>query len=244
MAFRTDHFKFYSVGTEATPPDMPIALRGQFDNPKLRPPNHRLRLLNFFGNPVDKSQEGIRDPKAHLSWYSITGLDLQTRPIRALVTNQFGKVRLEIGGARFLLAPALKEEAPEPLRGDPPTNLSHFKGYEVLRVEGFEERNVTLQDQFDRRPVSYRVLAPVYLGVPVTKTVRKRTSRVVNSDDHLVIYPIVPIRQRRYEERRRVLDQFGVSELRAFIPSYLGVPSTKKVLKRPTLVLKPKPRGR
>jgi hypothetical protein len=61
---KLDYFKFYDVANREVEGD--VLLRGQFDQ---RPQKMRLRLLDYFANPVSKNDESLYDKAAHLAWY-------------------------------------------------------------------------------------------------------------------------------------------------------------------------------
>jgi len=72
---------------------------------------HSALVLERFSTPVDKSQEGIIDPLAHLTWWRLLdGVGSTFR--RVVVTNQFGVQDLEVFEAEYLLAPAVKNTEP------------------------------------------------------------------------------------------------------------------------------------
>ena len=225
--FKTEHFKFYRVQIDQRPGNIPISLKGQFEPPEMRPRRHKVILLTFFGIPVSKNQARVRNRRTHLSWYELASAQEPRRTVG--VTNQFGTDVLTLGDPEFLLAPALKQAGDKPQPADLPADVSHFKGYRILEHKQFDPRTVTLQDQFDREPVKFKVDAPIYFCVPVAKTVGDKTWPAVNPDEHLVIYPIAP---RSYDEKRPVWDQFKGGLLRNFRAYFLAVPTLKSVVKR------------
>ena len=154
--FKTEHFKFYRVEINQDPRNIPATLRGQFEKAGEQR-RHRVVLLTFFGNPVRKNQEPFRNKVTHLDWYKLAGAHEPNRT--AGVINQFGKDVLVLGDPELLLAPALKQEGDQPKPADLPKDVSHFKGYRVLRHRPFETRTVALQDQFDKEPVKFKVAA-------------------------------------------------------------------------------------
>jgi hypothetical protein len=223
--FKTEHFKFYRVEINQDPRNIPAMLRGQFEKAGEQR-RHRVVLLTFFGNPVRKNQEPFRNKVTHLDWYKLAGAHEPNRT--AGVINQFGKDVLVLGDPELLLAPALKQEGDQPKPADLPKDVSHFKGYRVLRHRPFETRTVELQDQFDKEPVKFKLDAPLYFCVPVEKTVGNQKFPAVNREEHLVIYPIT---LRQYNEKRPVWDQFKGGLLRNFRSYFLAVPTLKQVWK-------------
>ncbi len=225
--FKTEHFKFYRVEIDQRPVLIPILLRGQFEPPDSLPRHHQAVLLTFFGNPVDKNAEKIRNRRTHLAWYKLAGVREPSRTVG--VVNQFGKDVLVLGDPEFLLTPALKQEGDKPKPGDLPGDVSHFKGYRILKHGPFEPRTVALQDQFDREPVKFKIDAPLYFCVPVEKRVGDNKWPVVNAAEHLVIYPIS---SRQYGQKRPVWDQFKGGMLANFRSYFLAVPTIKPVVKK------------
>jgi hypothetical protein len=98
---KLDYFKFYEVENREAEGD--VLLRGQFDQ---RPQKMRLRLLDFFANPVSKNGEPLYDKNAHLAWYR--GVQAPECPRRVVLENQFGKFDIRTGTGYGLLAPTQK----------------------------------------------------------------------------------------------------------------------------------------
>ncbi|HEY3115516.1 MAG TPA: hypothetical protein VGK54_02125 [Chloroflexota bacterium] len=119
-----DYFKFYDVENREAAAD--LLLRGQFDR---RPQKTRLRLLDFFANPVSKNGEPLYDKNAHLAWYR--GVQPSEPIRRVLLENQFGKFDIRTGTGDGLLVPTQKIE-----RGSAfPGQLDHYKVYRLVDVE-------------------------------------------------------------------------------------------------------------
>lgn len=221
--FKLDHFKFYRVDVEHPPGNVPVLLKGQFET---APRQHNVLLLSFFGIPVSKGGARIRNSKTHLSWHILAGAHEDMRTVG--IVNQFGRDVLRLGDPAFLLAPAVKQRGNEVKPAEVPADVSHFKGYRILRSNEFKPRTVTLKDQFDTAPVRFKVEAPMFFCVPVEKKAGDKAWPVVNPEDHLVIYP-VPIRQ--YPGKRPVWDQFKGGMLQNFRAWFLAVPSKKLAAK-------------
>ena len=221
--FKTDHFKFYRVEINKKPGAIAITLRGQFD-PRPRP--HKVQLLTYFGNPVKKNQEPVHNPRTHLDWYALAGAH---EPLRSVtIENQFERGTMVIGDPQVLLVPSWKLEPGQPKPPGVPTNLNHFKVYRILKHLPFDPRKVSLQDQFDREPVTVEVDAPMFFCVPVEKVAGKTKSPILNPKEHLTIYPIT---RRPYEEKRQVWDQFKGGILTNFRATFLAVPTLKRTWK-------------
>lgn len=213
-----DHFKFYQVDVNIRPGRTPVQLYGQFDD-GFRP--HIVKQLTHFGNPVSKNGEPIFDDFAHLTWYKL--VPTVERRKTATVVNQFGTDLVSVQVSKGLLAPAQKLEPGQQF----PKGLNHFKLYEIDYFRDFEPRVVTLDDQFDKKPIKVKLIKPKFLAVPVSKRHGDRTyPKVDNANDrnHLVLYQFEPI---PYGVERTVNDQFQGGDLRNFRARYLAVPSAK-----------------
>jgi hypothetical protein len=151
-----DHFKCYSTRTTTPFAPRDVTLGDQFEDVTAT-----VERPIRFCNPVDKNDEGIIDPTAHLMCYDI---DQHERfvPRDVLVTNQFGEQRMRVHRPVSLCNPATKDLIPSNL------NLDHFKCYRVRRAPGAAVNvNVTLVDQFETRQT--QVAWPTVLCNPVDK---------------------------------------------------------------------------
>ena len=124
---KLDYFKFYDVANREVDGD--VLLRGQFDQ---RPQKMRLRLLDYFANPVSKNNEPLYDKNAHLAWYR--GVQPSEPPRRVVLENQFGKFDIRTGTGYGLLVPTQKVEPGSVF----PNELDHYKVYRLLDVKGGE----------------------------------------------------------------------------------------------------------
>ncbi len=213
--FSIDHFKIYDVADIPTPAS--VQLRGQFDEDFVPA---QVRALSYFATPVDKNGEGLINPNAHLSWYSIVERT-RTEPRSVIVRNQFGEDLLTVGRPLFLLAPAEKREA----GSTRPSRLSHFKVYAVSETEPINAV-VSLKDQFGSSE-KVRVLNPILFAVPVEKIHGDTREDIANEDDHLTIYRVAPA-------DREVTDQFKTDRPIEFHPCrWLAVPSKKQICEIP-----------
>ena len=61
----------------------------------------------LFCNPVDKNDEGISDPTAHLTCYKIKEDDKKRQ---VLIENQFGEQTLKVTKPKLLCVPSKKIE--------------------------------------------------------------------------------------------------------------------------------------
>lgn len=209
---KLDYFKFYDVENREAEAD--LLLRGQFDR---RPQKMRLRLLDYFGNPVSKNGEPLYDKHAHLAWYR----GVQPRePLRQVVLeNQFGKFDIRTGKGYGLLVPTQKLE-----RGSVfPEGLDHYRVYRLVDVEEVPGVVLKLRDQFGSDEVKLRL--PQFFAVPVLKRHGDKTYPIHNERAHLLIFSITA---RELEKSIKLRNQFarsiGVRVVRSLM---LAAPSVK-----------------
>lgn len=176
---KLDYFKFYDI--ENREADADLQLQGQFDQ---GPRKMRLRLLDFFANPVSKNGEPLYDKNAHLTWYR--GVQPPEPPRRVLLENQFGKFDIRTGTGYGLLVPTQKLEPGSVF----PEKLDHFKVYRLLDAEQVPEKVLKLKDQFGGEEARLRL--PLYFAVPVKKRHGDKTFPIHNEKAHLLIFSITP----------------------------------------------------
>lgn len=209
---KLDYFKFYDVENREVDGD--VALRGQFDQ---RPVKMRLRLLDFFANPVSKNGEPMYDKNAHLTWYR--GVQPPEPPRRVVLENQFGKFDIRTGTPYGLLVPTQKLEPGSAF----PAGLDHFKVYRLLDVEQTPGNVWKLRDQFGADEVKLRL--PLYFAVPVVKRFAGKNYPIHNERAHLLIFSITT---REIQKAIKLRNQFtrstGVKVVRSLM---LGAPSVK-----------------
>jgi len=223
--FTINHYWTYHVPEPNITVSVNVLLMDQFGLSQ-----HNALVLDRFAIPVDKNNEEIPEPRAHLSWWRLVdGTDSPFR--RVVVTNQFGEHELEVFEAEYLLAPALKNPDggdPDPedgATGDPELDgLDHYKCY---RVEGASvDRVVTLSDQFQLGAGD--ALEPVYLCNPVDKIRQDTGGRfpIVKPTEHLVCYNLLipPTPGPGLIFR----DQFAEAQIPLDVVDLLCVPSTKE----------------
>jgi hypothetical protein len=149
-------------------------------------------------NPVDKNDEGIGDPTAHLVCYDIN----EPGPFHrrsVVVRNQFGDQTLSLGRPDSLCVPAEKDGVPSPLQ------LNHFKCYRAFG-KSFTTRTVSLDDQFE--DTASTVVKPELFCNPVDKD----EEGIVDPTAHLTCYRLktdAPFTPRDASTR----DQFGDLDL-------------------------------
>lgn len=165
----------------------------------------------LFCNPVNKNNEGIGDPTAHLTGYEIERL--------VIVDNQFGEEQpLTVEEAELLLVPTQKLEVDgEPTGLQGPEALDHFKCFEVEEGDDVNV-TVTLEDQFGVELV-VEVEEPELFCIPVDKN----GEGIFDPSAHLTCYEIDGDSE---ESEREILveNQFGEQVLEAEEPVLLCVP--------------------
>jgi hypothetical protein len=214
---KLDYFKVYDVENRESEAD--LLVRGQFDR---RPLKMRLRLLDFFANPVSKNGEPLYDKNAHLTWYR--GVQ-PPEPIRRVVLeNQFGKFDVRTGTGYGLLVPTEKIE-----RGSAfPEQLDHYKVYRLVDVEQVPTKALKLGDQFGSDEVKLRL--PLYLAVPVMKRHGNKTHPIHNDRAHLLIFSITTRDLKKSVKlRNQLANGTGVRVVRSVM---LAAPSLKREWKQ------------
>jgi len=209
---KLDYFKFYDIENREAEGD--VLLRGQFDQ---RPQKMRLRLLDFFANPVSKNGEPLYDKNAHLAWYR--GIQPSEPPRRVLLENQFGKFDIRTGTGYGLLVPTQKVEPGSVF----PNELDHYKVYRLLDAEQVPAKVLALRDQFGNEEAKLRL--PLYLAVPVTKRHGDNTDPIHNERAHLLIFSITT---RDLQKAIKLRNQFARGQAVRVVRSLmLGAPSVK-----------------
>jgi hypothetical protein len=192
---KLDYFKFYDVENRAVDGD--VLLKGQFDQRALK---MRLRLLDFFGNPVSKNGEPMYNKHAHLAWYR--GVQPPEPLRRVIVENQFGKFDIRTGTGYGLLVPTQKVEPGSAF----PAELDHFKVYRLADVEEVPAKVLKLKDQFLGDEVKLRL--PLYFAVPVMKRHGDKTFPIHNEKAHLLIFSITT---REIQKAIKLKNQFAAN---------------------------------
>lgn len=210
-----DHFLFYDVADQAAAES--IGVQTQFEiGPTAGPERIRLASTLLFGNPVQKNEEKILDPHAHLTWYRV--FDPVPDPTRVVnYRDQFGRRRIVIGRKAAFLTPTHKVE-----RGSrAPEKLDHYVAYQVLDAKPVN-RAVKLRDQWGTTEA--RVMYPLFFAAPSRKWHAGETYGIKNAKAHLAIYRISPSSIRKTARTR---DQFGSRVVQAFRSVLLAVPCAK-----------------
>ena len=210
-----DHFLFYDTVSQRVGES--IRVQTQFEiGPDEYPEGIRLTSTHLFANPVQKNQESILDPNAHLTWYRV--YDPVPDPLRTVnYTDQFGRRRVYLGRKAGFLTPTLKYR-----RGARfPERLDHYVAYQVLESTQVNKA-VKLRDQWGRAEA--KVYYPLFFAAPSRKWHAGGVDGVKNAKAHLAIYRISPS---PLEKQVTVRDQFGRRVVHAFRRVLLAVPCQK-----------------
>lgn len=208
---KLNHFKVYAAKGEFK--QISVSLRDQFSRQIKKA---IVAGIPYFANPVNKNGEGIPNPNAHLTWYTIK-IDEPLIKRVVVIENQFGKQKLILGKALYLLVPTEKIE-PNSLF---PCEFNHFICYEVL--EGDFKTDVKLKDQFNESPILFFVGKPRYFCNPVSKNMGK----IYDPNYHLVCYDIVSPAEGPKSRTINIKNQFGDNRLTLQKGTLLCVPSQK-----------------
>ncbi len=213
---KLDYFQVYDVEDREAAAD--LFLRGQFDTNRLR---MRLRLLDYFANPVSKNGEPLYDKHAHLAWYR--GVQ-PAEPMRAVsLENQFGKFEIRTGRGYGLLVPTRKVETGSAF----PEKLDHYKVYQVVEASKLPSVAVKLKDQFRASGATLKSI--LYFAVPVKKQHGTKTYPIQNERAHLLICGITP---QGYLKNIKLQNQLTQGSAVQVVRSVmLAVPSLKKAWK-------------
>ena len=210
-----DHFLFYTIATQPTQ-DV-IGVQTQFDiGPAAGPERLLLRAAVLFANPVQKNNEKILDPNAHLTWYA--AYDSVPDPVRVVnYTDQFGRRRIYMGRKYAFLSPTQKAR-----RGSRfPEDLDHYVVFQVLDSSPVNKA-VKLRDQWGAYDA--KVYLPQFFAAPSRKWHAGNVDGIKNATDHLAIYRINPKPVQKAVPSR---DQFGTRVVNAAYTILLAVPCTK-----------------
>ena len=216
-----DHYKCYK--SHAPFQQRTVNLSDQFG-----PSTATVVRVERFCNPVDKNNEGINDPTAHLNCYRIREPRGPSRDV--VVNNQFGELQLTTTRTHSLCVPAIKDQL-----GDLENlNVNHFKCYRVRGTFGapkFTERDVLLVDQFEDRNTT--VIKPFLLCNPVNKN----GEGIPSPASHVTCYKIRDVAGQPpfVPQSPNVTDQFIVQDLQTSRRTDCGktrlvcVPSSKRI---------------
>lgn len=210
-----DHFLFYDTANQRVAES--IRVQTQFEiGPDEHPEGIRLTSTHLFANPVQKNEEKILDPNAHLTWYRV--FDPVPDPARIVnYTDQFGRRRVYLGRKAGFLTPTLKVRR----GGKFPEKLDHYVAYQVLESTPVDKA-VKLRDQWGNTEA--KVYYPLFFAAPSRKWHGQTVDGIQNAKAHLAIYRISPSSIEKHANAR---DQFGRRVVHAFRRVLLAVPCDK-----------------
>lgn len=213
-----DHFKVYTVDNLEA--GYEVTLEDQFDRELDTKEQVKLVTIEFFANPVRKDDSEIQCPNAHLTWYRF-----ESQGPGRVVTfkNQFDEQTWQLGEPVYLLVPTEKKY-PE-TEGGFPDGLDHYKCYEAASEE-FSEREVVLEDQFDKR-LDRQERAVVQRPMFFCNPVRKNGEEIKEPENHLACYLITSEESSPLSLDVKVENQFGEAALVVTKSYMLCVPSEK-----------------
>ena len=211
-----DHYACYSATFSHFSP-RPVRIENQFGRATARV-DRPIRICA----PAQKNAEPVRNRIAHLTCYSLTGVQGPEQQSRMVtLTNQFGVLPANVQTVppESLCLPASKRlgtVTPPAV----PRNLDHFVCYRIDPSRAFDRRKARVRDQFGS--FTDAVLAPKTLCVPT----RKNGSKLVLPRVHLVCYSVKSGARGR---RALLRDQFGVLRSTPTVRNLLCVPSLKRL---------------
>lgn len=235
-----DHYLSYLIDKSIDP--IGVVLRDQF----ISPTDFRLVLIERLLNPVKKLHEGMifnpERPDLHYLAYRLE-TPVPFVPHSVFIENQFERQNIVVTEPSYLLAPTGKRKvgipidkivsrAPESVANKllativppVPQDANHYLCYDVEPYT--VATGVSLKDQFQDR--SFEVVRARYLCNPAEKIHGGRISKIVDEDNHLMCYEVIP----HNPINRQVLthDQFGVKSLKAVQTEEVCVPTVKTLL--------------
>lgn len=232
-----DHYLSYLIDKSINP--INVVLRDQF----ISPTDFQLVLIERLLNPVRKIHAGItfnpKRPALHYLAYRLqTPAPFTPRSI--LIENQFEKQTISVTKFRYLLTPSGKKKTGIPIEKllselpasvinrllaviTPviPQNANHYLCYDV-EPYGLAT-GVSVKDQFQTR--QFEVIRARYLCNPVEKIHNGKVSEIIDENNHLMCYEVIPHNQ----VNRKVLtnDQFGLKSQSTVRTEEICVPTVK-----------------
>lgn len=217
-----DHFQVYTVKKVEVSFD--VALTDQFDPAAKK---GKVVTITHFSNATrkihGKTQIGIKDTNAHLTWYALK--QAQVEPRRTVrFRNQFGQHSVDIREPRFLLVPTQKTSHAGSAF---PKTLDHYKCYAVIKINTAPPLPVVkLGDQFGTR--NAQVGKPVFFCTPVKKQRKaEKPLELFDAKTHLAIYALPPAPK---AVSIKTKDQFGAQALSLLESVMLAVPTEKQAV--------------
>jgi hypothetical protein len=211
-----DHYACYSATFSHFTPRA-VRLQNQFGRASARV-DRPIRICA----PAQKNAEPVRNRVAHLTCYSLSGVQGPEQQSRSVtLSNQLGVLPARVQVVRpesFCLPASKRLETVTPPAV--PRNLDHFVCYRIDPTRGFDRRKARVRDQFGS--FTDAILAPKTLCVPT----RKNGSKLVQPRVHLVCYSVKSGARGR---RALLRDQFGVLRSSPTVRNFLCVPSLKRL---------------
>lgn len=231
--FGCSHFLVYDLKSAKVRP-IEVQLQTRFDPIHY---DHEIIELTHFTTPIEKRHHGkryrMRQKDHHLTWYALKDTSEEQRSF--IIRNQFGKSQeITTGDPKFLLVPSGKHTSLGE-HFDIPTNISHYKVYEVVSYQNAPADRVQVRDQFIR-DLQVDVLQPIYYAVPVTKIHGNRITMRRNRDRDIIFYVLKSAEQKPVEPNVSAFDQFrrGPIELQKRV--FLGAHSISRQIEPPEKV--------
>lgn len=242
-----DHYLSYLVDKSINP--ISVVVRDQF----IAATDFTLVLIERLFNPVKKTHAGIpftpRRPDLHYLAYRLQD-PASVAPHSVVIENQFEKRTIVATTPRYLLVPTGKRKtgitdallstvSPAALAKLVPTlpqNANHYLCYDVEPYD-IVIKGVSLRDQFQNR--KFDVIRARTLCNPAEKTHNGKVYAIVDEQNHLMCYEIIP----HNAVNRPVLtrDQFGIRSLKPVRTEEVCVPTVKTPLT--TACTRPDTRG-
>ena len=234
-----DHYLSYLLDKSIQP--LKVTLRDQF----IGPTDFTLNLIERLLNPVRKLHAGLAfNPKRPDLHYLAYRLQPPTpfvfAPQTVIIENQFENRSILVTKPRSLLVPTGKRKIGIPIENllaklSPvlankfiativppiPQDANHYLCYDVEPYDIAE--GVTLRDQFQDR--SFQVIRALYLCNPAEKTYNGKVSEIVDRENHLMCYEVVP--HNPINQKVVTHDQFGIRSQTPVRTEELCLPTKK-----------------
>lgn len=241
-----DHYLSYLIDKLIKP--INVVLRDQF----MGPTEFQLTSIERLLNPARKNHGNTtfipkREDLHYLAYRLKPSDDFNGQSV--LIENQFEKRIVLATTPRYLLTPTGKKKGVLPvdkiisqlpsfvsnrilatMTPPVPKNANHYLCYDV---EPYDLAvGVSLKDQFQKR--KFEVIRARYLCNPVQKTHDGKISEIVDQDNHIMCYEVVP--HLKMNLKAITNDQFGLKSQTLVQPEEICVPTVKTELDKPTCV--------
>ena len=232
-----DHYLSYLLDKSVQPTS--VVLRDQF----IEPTDFTFNVIERLFNPARKLHEGLafnpKRPDLHYLAYRLQS-QVDFTPRLVLIDNQFERNIITVTKPRYLLTPTGKRKSGIPIEkilsnvppaaGDAlvnaivppiPQNANHYLCYDI---EPYDiAKGVSTRDQFQNK--QFKVVKARYLCNPAEKRHNGKVSPIVDENNHLMCYEVLP----HNKVNRKVVtnNQFGFSSQLAIQTEELCVPTIK-----------------